>query len=211
MTEPQETSPHASQILPTLRASLLACLVALLTLPPAFAQATPRFSHQAWTTKDGLPQNSFREAGDVVAGHLRLSVSQPLPRAASSPHDRNSRAASVVVAKILPGLATIAPLLATFLVDITGDLWIGTRHGLFLVTTPGAAPIRIAFLGDQSILSLSRDQAGDLSVGTICPLFQLRYTASRSRMFATPSSAEAANLADPAPRIARAKLSSISV
>ena len=93
-------------------------------------------------------------------------TSQTLPRAASSPLDHNSRSPADAAPKMTRGLAAIAPLLTTFLVDPAGELWIGTRRGLFLVTSSDAAPIQVPALGERSILSLSRDREGDLWVGT---------------------------------------------
>ena len=58
------------------------------------------------------------------------------------------------------------PLIKTFLYDSQGDLWIGTRRGLFVAGKPGSRPIQVAALGDRSILSLSEDHEGDLWVGT---------------------------------------------
>ena len=48
-----------------------------------------------------------------------------------------------------PGLADIS-LPNTFLVDAEGNLWIGTKHGLFVATLPGSKPAQIAAIGDRS-------------------------------------------------------------
>ena len=89
-------------------------------------------------------------------------TSQPLPPFKSQSRDHTTSALSTAV----PGLATIAPLLTTFLVDDTGQLWLGTRRGLFLISAPSGPAIQVTALGERSIVSLSRDQEGDLWVGT---------------------------------------------
>ena len=63
------------------------------------------------------------------------------------------------------GLATIS-LLNTFLVDTQGDLWIGTKHGLFVLSLADGKPAQIEAIGDRSVLSLKEDREGDLWVGT---------------------------------------------
>ena len=85
-------------------------------------------------------------------------ISQPLARAASPSQPHAGRS--------VHGVAAAVPLLTTFLVDDSGQLWLGTKRGLFLASTSGAPPTQVAALGDRSILSLSRDQEGDLWVGT---------------------------------------------
>ncbi len=66
----------------------------------------------------------------------------------------------------LPGLTNLTSLITTFLQDDSGDLWIGTKRGLFVATLPGGAPVQVAAIGDRSVLSLSRDREGDLWIGT---------------------------------------------
>ncbi len=63
------------------------------------------------------------------------------------------------------GLAAIS-LPNTFLVDTQGDLWVGTKHGLFVTSLPAGKPVRIEAIGDRSVLSLKEDREGDLWVGT---------------------------------------------
>ncbi len=58
------------------------------------------------------------------------------------------------------------PLVNTFLHDSLGELWIGTKRGLFLAATPTSKPVSVEAIGDRSVLSIMRDREGDLWIGT---------------------------------------------
>ena len=78
----------------------------------------------------------------------------------AAPADGEYRAGS------LQRLANLPPLINAFLHDDLGELWIGTKRGLFLVPTPASKPIQIDAIGDRSVLSITRDREGNLWVGT---------------------------------------------
>ena len=81
-----------------------------------------------------------------------------LPQSPAPNHERQS---SPIV-----GLADILPLATTFLYDDAGDLWVGTKRGLFVVAITGGPVVQISAIGDRSVLSISRDREGDLWIGT---------------------------------------------
>ena len=66
----------------------------------------------------------------------------------------------------LQHLANLPPLINTFLHDDLGELWIGTKRGLFLASAPASKPVQIDTIGDRSVLSITRDREGNLWVGT---------------------------------------------
>ena len=66
----------------------------------------------------------------------------------------------------LQRLANTPPLATTFLHDSLGELWIGTKRGLFLASTSASKPVPIEAIGDRSVLSITRDREGNLWVGT---------------------------------------------
>ena len=149
--------------------------VPLLQGPATIETMTTAPDHTVWFTAGGrliqYTNGHLLSRGQLASSSepLELQVDRQsvawvrsahgiLPQSATSPLLRTS--------STVTGLAEIVPLVTTFLHDDTGDLWVGTKHGLFAMTTAGDPPVRIAALGDHSVVSISRDREGDLWVGT---------------------------------------------
>lgn len=54
----------------------------------------------------------------------------------------------------------------TFLSDSLGRVWLGTAHGVLLLSDPSGKPVRVEGIGARSILSLTEDSEGNIWVGT---------------------------------------------
>ena len=133
---------------------VVACFLMALCSSRASAQTSLHFGHQAWTTEDGLPQNSIHQTLQTRDGYLWIATEGGLARF-------DGLNFTVFRREDQPDFPSDD--IACLAEDTTGALWIGTTDGLlryngghFSQVSLGAVP------GPPSVISLAAAQDGSV-------------------------------------------------
>ncbi len=133
--------------------ALICALVCLIpsSLP---AQVTRHFGHQAWTTEDGLPQNSVHQVLQTHDGYLWIATEGGLARF-------DGLSFTVFRHEDQPGFPSDD--IACLAEDTEGTLWIGTTDGLLRYRDGHFTPVDLGNIaGPSSVHGLAAADDGSI-------------------------------------------------
>ncbi|NUQ81164.1 MAG: hypothetical protein HUU10_06100 [Bacteroidetes bacterium] len=153
-------------IKPILTLLLMALATGFIQRPEAWSQEINSYTHDEWTTDDGLPQNTILSVIQSHSGYIWLGTYEGLVR-------YNGTSFTVFDSRNTPALTNHA--IISLLETTDSTIWIGTRSGLFsLKNQEIGLPDFSQRTQGRFIRSLAMGQDNELWVGTDNGLLQIR-------------------------------------